>query len=460
MTVKRQWLLVLILIAIVSVVINTLVLSTLTNQYFKDYVKDNYEKHFNQIVEYLSNTLKDDRYSSSQISVDLETHLIDPITRIKVYDAGGSLISDVSTDNQSYMENPSMSGMMKRMMGKMMNSKSEKVDHAQITENGKVIGQVNITKYSSAENSAAIWMFQSSLLKNSMLSIGIVLIVAIGIGIFVSRKMSRDLIHTSEMAQNLDIGSEVPVLQSKVKEIQIIQQSLESLQSRLKLRQKSRKTLIDELVHQTRTPLTILRTHLEGIEDGIIEFNPDEIRICENQIDNITAIITNMSNMIDAVKTENSLNIEEFELSQLVRQIVNGLKAQFEKKNIDFRLNSQEKITVKTDKYRLSQTIYNILTNAYKFTQSKGRVYVAYRIDQDKIVLTIEDNGSGISEEDLDKIFDAYYRKDKSTGLSGDGLGLFIAKENMAGIQGTIAVESEIKKGSKFILTFPIVSGV
>lgn len=455
MTVKRQWLLVLMLIAIISVVINTLVLSSLTNRYFKEYLKDNYDKHFNQIVEYLSNTMKNDNYSSSQISIDLEAHLVDPITRIKVYDVNGNRIADISADVQAYVGNSSMNGMMNRMMGRVMNSRYEEVDHAKITNNGTVIGQVNITKYSSAENSVAIWMFQSSLLRNSIISIAIVIVIAIGIGILVSYKMSRDLIHTSEIAQKLDVGNDEPIRHSKVKEIQVIQQSLESLQARLKIRQKSRKTLIDELVHQTRTPLTILRTHLEGIEDGIIEFAPEEIRICENQIDNITAIITEMSNMIDAEKTEYALKIEEFELSQLIRQIVNGLKAQFEKKQIDLILSVQEKVTIKSDKYRLSQTVYNILTNAYKFTQSCGRVYVTYQVNQKEIVLTIEDNGSGIGKEDLGKIFNAYYKQDKSTGLSGDGLGLYIARENMNSIHGTIAVESEIKKGSKFILTFP-----
>jgi signal transduction histidine kinase len=69
--------------------------------------------------------------------------------------------------------------------------------------------------------------------------------------------------------------------------------------------------------------------------------------------------------------------------------------------------------------------------------------------------LTIEDNGLGIDVKDHDKIFNAYYKNDKSLGLSGDGLGLYIAKENMTSIQGTIVVESQINKGSKFILSFP-----
>lgn len=454
MTVKRQWLLVLIVIAIISVVINTFVLSNLTNQYFKGYIKDNYDKHFNQIVEYLSNSLKENDYSSSQIVVDLETHLVDPITRIKVYDTNGNLISDVNADTQTY-EGYSMHGMMNRMMKKVENSQSEEVDHARIMDGDKVIGQVNVTRYSSAENSATIWAFQSSLVKNSILSIGIVLIVAIGIGVFVSRRMSRDLIHTSEMAQNLDIGNDAVIRKSKVKEIQVIQQSLESLKTRLKLRQKSRKTLIDELVHQTRTPLTILRTHLEGIEDGVIEFSPEEIRTCENQIDNITAIITNMSSMIDAEKTENTIKIEEFELNQLIRQITNGLKAQFEKKNIDFSFKAQDKVILRSDPYRLSQTIYNILTNAYKFTDAYGSVTIAYVVDRDKISLTIEDNGAGIDTKDQNKIFNAYYKTDKVMDVSGDGLGLYIARENMTSIQGSITVESEINKGSRFLLTFP-----
>lgn len=103
MTIKKQWLLVLVIIAILSVIINSLILSTLTNQYFKDYMKDNYDKHLNQIVEYLSGALKDENYSENQIALELETHLVDPITRIKVYDNNGVLITDVSADVQSYV---------------------------------------------------------------------------------------------------------------------------------------------------------------------------------------------------------------------------------------------------------------------------------------------------------------------------------------------------------------------
>jgi len=280
MTIRKQWLIMLILVAVFSVVVNSFVLSSLTDKYFKDYVQDNYEKHFDQIVAYITETLSSENYSSNQMAIQLETHLVDPINRIKVYNSEGLLLADISSNNTmgKGMMNGNGHGMHGMMMGNY-NPGLEEIDNAEIRYENKVIGQVNITKYSSAENSIDAWLFQSSLIENSIYSIGIVLIFVIIIGILISKKTSKDLIMTAEMAQNIDIGNKTIKLRSNVKEIRVIQQSLESLQTRLKIKQKSRKSLIDEMIHQTRTPLTIMKTHLEGIEDGVIELTPEEIRI-------------------------------------------------------------------------------------------------------------------------------------------------------------------------------------
>jgi signal transduction histidine kinase len=385
------------------------------------------------------------------MEVELETHLVDPITRIKVYDNSGNLIADAGIEDQMFNGNGMMNGMMRRMQ----NLQNEEVDHAELKNGNKVIGQVNITKYSSAEDSIAAYLFRSSLIRNSFFSMGIVMIFSLIIGILVSKKMSRDLIATADMAQNLDMGNDTVNFHSNVKEIRVIQQSLESSRSRLKLKQKSRKALIDELVHQTRTPLTILRTHLEGIEDGIVDMSPEEIKVCENQIENITSIITNMSGMIDAERQDEAVNVEEFDFGQLMKQIVNGLRVQFEKKEIELKVNEIHKLTVKTDKYKLSQAIYNILTNAYKFTEPNGRVIIDYEVSSDQLIISIKDSGPGIGEEEQAKIFDAYYKSKSNNNTSGEGIGLYIARENLRNIHGSISVESKLNEGSRFILTIP-----
>jgi len=447
MTIKRQWMLVLCLAAVLAVAVNSIVLGSMINRYFVDYSEKSYQTHLSQIVKLSENALGDRQYSLKQLAMQLESHLSDPITRIRLYDAAGNLLVDVR-DGAFQRGRMMGGGMMNRMMGNTF----EEVDSADITKDGVVVGKLNIVRYAWAGGSVETRMFKAALIANTLVSFLLILILVIIIGTVVSKKMSRDLRQTAQQAIGIELGSPVEGPKSKVREIRIIQESLDSLNMRLKLRQTGRKKLVDELVHQTRTPLTILKTHLEGFEDGVIQMGPKEIRTCEAQIDNITAIIANMSGMIDAGKEIDQLKIEEFDLSQLLKQIVGGLNLQFEKKNIGLTVRSHQKLTMKTDKYKLSQCVYNILTNAYKFTEPGGQTTLDYRLENETVIIEIADTGGGMGKDELAHLFDAYYRGANAAGTVGDGIGLYIVKENLAKIQGEVRVESEPEKGSLFEL--------
>jgi signal transduction histidine kinase len=447
MTIRKKWILTLGLIAVISILVNTLVLSILTSRYFMGYLDRKYDQTCTELVKYLSKTMSAGGDLSSKISVELDAYLGDSITQIKVYDDSGSLVAEAKDTTQA--GNRHNMGMMHGMMGGM-NQRYDIVDDFHITGDSGTLGEVHITRYTTSENTYAAIMFHDSLLRNSLVSVGIVLILVFLLGLIMSRKVSRDLIQTAEMAQNIEEGKENRLHFSKTKEIRMIQQSLKSLESRLKLKQKARKTLVDEMVHQTRTPLTILKMHLEGMEDGVIPMQAEEFQVCENQIDNLSDIILNISSLIDAGTDETAVVLEEFELHQFMRQIMNGMRAQFQKKNIDFRILTSEKIQVRTDKYRLGQSIYNILTNAYKFTPSGGNVSINYYKDGEMIKMEITDTGCGIPEEEQERIFDAYYKNSKDTGEAGDGIGLYVAKENIGNVHGKIEVQSIMGQGSKF----------
>jgi len=451
MTIRRLWLLVLVLIAVISVSINAVVLSSLTDKYFTDYRAESYENHFNEIVEYSKSVLQEENLSVNQMAIELETHLDDPITHIKLYDAQGNLLVDVSEDNHM------MGGGMMGMMRDQYKDSDSEIDNVEIRNDEGVVGQLNITRYSSLEDSIVARRFKSSLFVNSLYSIAIVLAIALLIGIFISKKMSRDLTSTAKMAHDISIGEDTAFNETKIDEIRTIQQSLETLKNKLKLKSKSRKVLIDELVHQTRTPLTVLKTHLEGFSDNIIEMTPEEIEICETQIENVTAIISNMSSMIDAQKDFDKVIIENVDIGELLKQIVGGLKAQFDKKQIDFQLNIKEKIITKTDKYKLSQAVYNVLTNAYKYTEENGKVTISSNTVADRLTISIEDNGVGISEKDMPKIFEAYYHSGTTAQTNGEGLGLYLARENLNKINGLITSTSKVNVVSKFVITIPII---
>lgn len=450
MTVKRQWMLVLILAVVLSVAVNSVIMSILINQSFIDYSTENYNKHLSHLEELSKKVLVEKVYSQQQIAMQLESHLSDPINEIRLYDIDGNLLAKAT------LKTHHMRGMMgNRMMNRMMGSASEEIDSIDIIQNDTIIGKLNIIRYSSISNSIGTRKFVVSLIGSSLLSFLLVFVLIFILGMLISNKMSRDLRLTAQQATDIDLGNKSQIYPSNVKEIRMIQQSLKTLQTRLKLKQTSRKMLIDELIHQTRTPLTILRTHLEGFQDGVIQLTPDEIRTCESQIDNIASIITNMSGMIDAEKDIDSVNIEQVELNQLLKQIVGGLKMQFKKKGIELQLKGHQKILLETDGYKLSQVIYNLLTNAYKFTYSEGKVTVEYEESEDGVKIIIQDTGTGISLEEQSKIFDAYYRGKNSVNSPGEGIGLYVVKENMMKINGGIDVESEQGIGSRFIISIP-----
>lgn len=451
MTIKRQWMLVLVISVALSVIVNSLVLSFRINRYFIDYSTENYKSHVSQVVEFSTEALSSNDYTTQQLEMQLTSHLSDPITRIRLYRADGVLLADISGANHQMM------GMMRNGMAeRMLSTTAEEVDSIDIQKDGVAIGKLMITRYSSIGNSIGTQRFSLSLITNSLLSFGIVFALTFVLGYFISKRMSKDLMLTAQQAVDIDLGRESRTPQSSVLEIKTIQQSLEALQSRLMLKQTSRKKLIDELVHQTRTPLTILRTHLEGFQDGVIQFTPDEVKTCEAQIENLSSIITNMSGLIDAEKEIDHTHIIAVDISGLIRQIVAGLKAQFDKRSLALHVQSHQKIMVQTDPYQLSQAIYNLLTNAYKFTESGGTVTISYQMVGAELVIAVQDTGIGIAPDDQARVFDAYYRGNNALNTAGEGIGLYIVKENLKKIGSTIELESMIGKGSKFTIRLPV----
>ena len=443
MTIKRIWLMSLVIIALVSVAITASILTFLTDQTFVGYLSDKYDEHVQELLIYSAKAMQSDPVNQDQIAVDLESHLDDPIVEIKLYDLSGELL--VSVEDRGRARSGMMNGMMMRN-----NRISEETDQFQVADNGKVLGTLNIMRESSTENTIVARLFKANLVRNSLWAVGAALVIAVITGYFVSRSMSKGLRDTATMARELELGKNEIAGDHYIREINQIRISLNELSQRLLIKSKSRKVLVDQMLHQTRTPLTILKMHLEAIEDGMVPFTPEEIKICTHQVDELTGIISNMSEMIDAERDEKKVKIENIDLNALVKLIANGLKPQFELKKIrlDLALDLHEKVD--TDRYRISQVVYNLLTNAYKYSHEGGLVTVKTSSDESFIYVDVIDEGMGIAKQDQDKIFNAYYRISGVGHIQGEGMGLFIVKENLNAIGGEIRLTSLVGKGSTF----------
>lgn len=450
MSIRKLWLIVLTLVATLSIAINAIILTSLTDRYFKTYLSETYEEHIDQMLTYIVSSLKQENISLRQMAIELESHLDTPIVRIKLYGPNGLLL--VAVEDRDY--DPRDIGRM-GMMDFMFRIGEEEVDTFDVTDNGVLLGKLNITKQSSAESSVIAMMFKSRLFVNSLISTGIALIITLLVGAFISKRMSKDLTDTAQLASNIQIGNPLESKSSSIQEISQIQNSLHDLNTRLKIKQKSRKTMVDQLVHQTKTPLTILKSHVEAMEDGVIQISKEELAIFQNQIDHLNNILSNMSTMIDAEKESETLTLETVDVHQLLNQIILGLRSQFDKKGLELKLLSTTRVKLLTDPYKLSQVLYNLLTNAYKYTE-KGRVEISVKEDQDTLSISISDTGIGIEPSEINNIFNAYVRGTSVTKIPGEGIGLYVVKENLNQLNATIDVQSTLGKGSTFTIKLPL----
>nr|MCR5754087.1 ATP-binding protein [Acetatifactor sp.] len=141
------------------------------------------------------------------------------------------------------------------------------------------------------------------------------------------------------------------------------------------------------------------------------------------------------------------------ELSQAVR---NSFEQELNKKNLTYKV-SGESAVVSGDQKRLHQVIFNLVSNAIKYSTEGGCINIDVRSDTDVTTVTIEDRGIGISEKDLPLIFERFYRADRSRNrkTGGAGIGLTIAKAIVSAHNGNITVESKEGYGSRFVITIP-----
>ncbi|OGK34929.1 hypothetical protein A3F60_04780 [Candidatus Roizmanbacteria bacterium RIFCSPHIGHO2_12_FULL_39_8] len=153
------------------------------------------------------------------------------------------------------------------------------------------------------------------------------------------------------------------------------------------------------------------------------------------------------------------LSIETLDLFAIVKQVYDTLKVKADEKKITFTLVPYpEKLTISGDKDKLSEVIENIVGNALKYTPENGRISIHFTLDKNTTGVHVSDTGHGISQEDLSKLFQKFGRLSdaKISKTPGTGLGLYITKQIVELHKGTIAVQSEVGKGSTFSIFLPI----
>lgn len=213
-----------------------------------------------------------------------------------------------------------------------------------------------------------------------------------------------------------------------------------------------RRTFASDVAHELRTPLAILRSQLEAIQDRVTEPDPDVISSLHDETLRLGRLVADLETMADAGAAGFTLDRGELALRPVVRDVLDGLAGQLTEREL---VTDLDDVTAFADAVRLRQVVANLVSNAAKFTPAGGRVTVTIEQRDGDIELAVADTGAGIPEDELPRVFERFFRGTGSRG-EGSGIGLAVAAELVSAHGGRISVDSRPGHGSRFLVRLPV----
>lgn len=255
------------------------------------------------------------------------------------------------------------------------------------------------------------------------------------------------------------------IIKNKTKALESETEKNSKLLNKLLESEKMRNCYFVNMSHELRTPINVISStcqlvsELNHNENGIEKEKLDHyMKVCRKNSNNLLEII---NDIIDMAKMKNNsfpLNIENHDIVSIVEDSALTLKDYVEKKGIEMIIDPDiEEKLVECDKRQIERCIVNLVGNAFKFTSPGGYIKVFVNDLDDKVQIKVSDNGKGIAKENHESIFNRFTQVCYNNNThKGSGLGLTITKQIIDNHNGTISVESEIGKGSSFIITLPV----
>ena len=289
-----------------------------------------------------------------------------------------------------------------------------------------------------------------------------VLILAALFARFMARRalkpISRIIDTAREIGQGQELSKRIPVLKIK-DELGQLALTFNEMMNRLENSFAQMRQFSSDASHELRTPLTVLKGQNELIlskqrkpeeYQEVISSNLEEINYMSKVLEDLFVLSKSDENQVN-------LDYKPVDLRALVEEVFKHAEILAEEKNIKIIIAFLEPIEIKGDEVRLRQMVWNVLQNGIKYTQQGGELKISLQNEGDFALLTIQDTGIGIPEEDLPLIFNRFYRVDKARTRDegGSGLGLSICRQIAEAHKGKIEVESKLGVGTRFKIRLP-----
>lgn len=293
-----------------------------------------------------------------------------------------------------------------------------------------------------------------------LLSGGMAFVVSFILISYTSNRISEPLKKMSLAAREIAKGNfSARVDHFEEDEIGDLARSFNVMARELAQLEDMRKEFVANVSHELRSPITSIQGYIDGILDGTIpkEKTYDYLKVVQEETRRMSRLINDLLEMTKLESGEFPLNRTEFDINELIRICIIKFEKRIVEKDLTVKVDFEEdRRFVFADRDKIEQVLTNLIDNAIKFSKPKGIIHLFTEVKGDKVFITVQDNGIGISPEDLEHIWERFYKADKSRGKDGAGLGLYIVKKIIEAHKEEIWAESELKKGTSFTFTLPI----
>ena len=305
-----------------------------------------------------------------------------------------------------------------------------------------------------------LWELMVKIVMSSILWVLFAALIAV---YFISERVIAPLREISNAAKKFAKGKfDVRVPVKGRDEVAELAETFNNMAESLNNYDNMRNTFMSDVSHDLRSPMTSIAGFIDGILDGVIppEQHSYYLQIVSNEVHRLSRLVSSLLNLSRIQAGDRKFTMSRFDICEKARVILISFEKQIEEKRLDVEFDLQEeRMYVNADEDAIYQVLYNICHNAVKFSSEGGKLRISVsRLKGKKLMVEVYNEGVGIPAEELQYVFERFYKSDKSRGLdkSGSGLGLFISKTIMDAHEEKIWAESEYGKNCCFKFTLSV----
>lgn len=327
--------------------------------------------------------------------------------------------------------------------------------------NGMMGGQ---SSSGSAATDSLNTAFRQALMQGLVLATALAAVGALVLSYFVARQIARPVQQMLKATQRIGGGHYaervvVPVANTG-DELGQLATSFNEMASALEQTERRRVELVGDVAHELRTPITTLTGYLEGLLDGVVEPSPETWAKLHTESLRLRRLVDDLQELSRAEARQIPLHAKSISPARIIGVAQERVESQYAEKGLELDIRALTGLPdVSADPDRAVQALTNLLTNALRYTPAPGRVEITVTREGNMLAFHVRDTGVGIAPENLPRVFERFYRVEKSRtrALGGTGIGLTISKALVEAMHGTMRAESAgLGKGSMFTFTLPI----